>query len=38
MVRRDDGIVKVLDFGLVKLTEKHTQQKRGGPPRPPERS
>ncbi len=26
MVRRDDGIVKVLDFGLVKLTEKHAPQ------------
>ncbi|HYY99487.1 MAG TPA: protein kinase, partial [Pyrinomonadaceae bacterium] len=23
MVRRDDGLVKVLDFGLVKLTEEH---------------
>ncbi|HEY8186956.1 MAG TPA: protein kinase, partial [Pyrinomonadaceae bacterium] len=26
MLRRDDGIVKVLDFGLVKLTEKHAEQ------------
>jgi len=26
MVRRDDGIVKVLDFGLVKLTEKSLPQ------------
>jgi serine/threonine protein kinase/tetratricopeptide (TPR) repeat protein len=26
MVRRDDGIIKVLDFGLVKLTEKHAPQ------------
>jgi serine/threonine protein kinase/tetratricopeptide (TPR) repeat protein len=26
MVRREDGIVKVLDFGLVKLTEKHAPQ------------
>ena len=26
MVRRDDGIAKVLDFGLVKLTEKYAPQ------------
>ncbi len=26
MVRRDDGIVKVLDFGLVKLTEKPAER------------